>query len=212
MKPLLAAITSLLLAVNCGVRVSVAKESDGVILHLDQGTLRLRVFSPRIVEVTWGPDASLPKAKSLAVIHPPQRTHWTLSESPDEISLQTGDIIVRVNAVTGAVAFFDASGHPLLAEKARGLTPNVVAGMQTMASRQDFEIAPREAFYGLGQHAGGLMNYRGAAIVLRQENPTESAVPVLVSSRGYGILWDNPAVTTVDLGKANPEFGIGADG
>ena len=44
------------------------------------------------------------------------------------------------------------------------------------------------------------MAYSGSMQLL-QKNPGESSVPVLVSSGGYGIFWDNPSVTTVDLTK-----------
>ena len=50
------------------------------------------------------------------------------------------------------------------------------------------------------------MNYRGATIHLQQRNPGESAVPVLVSSCGYGVLWDNPAITDVSVGAGNEEI------
>ncbi len=50
------------------------------------------------------------------------------------------------------------------------------------------------------------MNYRGAAVHLQQRNPTESAVPVLISSRGYGIFWDNPAITDVGVGTDGTEI------
>src|SRR5258708_472558 len=73
-----------------------------------------------------------------------------------------------------------------------------------MASRQQCAFTPDEAIYGLGQHSQGLTNYRGVSVHLQQRNPTESAVPVLVSSRGYGIVWDNPAVSDVDVGKTAP--------
>ena len=46
------------------------------------------------------------------------------------------------------------------------------------------------------------MNYRGGHVRLLQEN-REVGVPVLVSSRGYGLLWDNPSVTDVNLGTGN---------
>ena len=65
-------------------------------------------------------------------------------------------------------------------------------------------ISPDEAFYGLGQHAAGLMNYRGASIHLQQKNPAESAIPVLISSRGYGLLWDNPAIGDVTIAQSSP--------
>lgn len=44
------------------------------------------------------------------------------------------------------------------------------------------------------------MNYRGKTVHLQQLN-TDVAVPVLVSSRGYGVFWDNPAITDVEVGS-----------
>ncbi|HSM78563.1 MAG TPA: TIM-barrel domain-containing protein, partial [Bryobacteraceae bacterium] len=44
--------------------------------------------------------------------------------------------------------------------------------------------------YGLGQHQAGVWNYRGDEVDLSQEN-TEIAVPLMVSTNGYGIFWNN---------------------
>jgi alpha-D-xyloside xylohydrolase len=187
--------------------LSVHKNSDGVTLRMKPGVLRLEVFSPRVIRVTYGLENSLSSDKSLAVIGKPERANWKLAESADEISLRTDEIEARVNRASGAVEFFDKSGNLLLAEKSAGgksLTPAHVGGIDTLRNEQAFALAPDEAIYGLGQHAQGLMNYRGATIHLQQRNPTESAVPVLVSSRGYGILWDNPAITDMDVGKTSP--------
>ena len=120
-----------------------------------------------------------------------------------EIILRTDEIQARVNRATGAVSFFDKDGAPILAKNPNGgksLMPDQINGINTLQSRQEFELAPNEAIYGLGQHQNGWMNYCGATVHLQQRNPTESAVPVLVSSRGYGILWDNPAITDVSVG------------
>ena len=182
---------------------SLHKNADGVTLWTKTGVLRLEVFSPRIIRVTYGLEPSLPPDKSLAVIGKPARTNWKLAESADVISLRTDEIEARVNRAGGAVEFYDKNGNPLLAEKSGGgksLVPAHVGNIDTLRSRQEFVLAPDEAIYGLGQHSQGLMNYRGATVHLQQRNPTESAVPVLVSSRGYGILWDNPAVTDVSVG------------
>ncbi len=65
-------------------------------------------------------------------------------------------------------------------------------------------LAPDEAIYGLGQHQQSVMNHRGAEVLLLQKN-REVAVPVLVSSRGYGVLWDNPAVTDVSVGAGDEQ-------
>jgi alpha-D-xyloside xylohydrolase len=73
----------------------------------------------------------------------------------------------------------------------------------TWRVRQSFALDPVEGIYGLGQHPDGFMNHRGTSVHLQQENRIVG-VPMLVSSRGYGVLWDNPAVTDVDAGKSDP--------
>jgi alpha-D-xyloside xylohydrolase len=184
---------------------SVQKDSDGVTFKMQPGTLKLRVFSPRVVEVVYAPGDWLPQTKSLSVINQPTHTSWKLAETKEEISLSTDEITVRVNRSTGAVGFYDKSGQPILIEKMDGgksLTPAHVGGIDTLRSEQVFELPADEAIYGLGQHPGAPMNYRGAKLHLQQENRIV-AVATLLSSRGYGILWDNPAVTDVDVGATD---------
>ena len=60
-----------------------------------------------------------------------------------------------------------------------------------------FSPAPVEAFYGLGQHQSGMFNYRGSTVELGQNN-TDVAIPLLVSSKGYALLWNTAAFTYVD--------------
>jgi alpha-D-xyloside xylohydrolase len=185
--------------------VSVVKNADGLLLKVNPGTMRLQVFSPRIIRITYGINSSLPTTKSFAVIGKPAKTHWKTSQTADEIRLATDEIEVRINRASGAVEFYDKNGAPILQEAPDGgksLSPATIGTLLTLKSRQDFILDANEAIYGLGQHSQGLMNYRGTTVHLQQENPTESAVPVLISSRGYGLLWDNPAVTDVDAGQS----------
>jgi len=54
-----------------------------------------------------------------------------------------------------------------------------------------------EAFYGLGQHQNGIFNYRGATVELGQNN-TDVAIPQVISSKGYGLMWNTASLTYVD--------------
>jgi alpha-D-xyloside xylohydrolase len=190
---------------KAGTITSVHKESDGVSLQTQDGILKLRVFSPRIIEVVYASGNTTPQTKSLSVIGELQKTKWKLIQSNDEVILRTSELAVYINRTTGIIGFFNNAGNAILAESdsSRSLTPLRVGDLDTLHSREKFAIAPDEAFFGLGQHCSGLMNYRSTIVKLQQRNPTESAVPFLVSSRGYGILWDNPAITDVDAGKSN---------
>ncbi len=67
-----------------------------------------------------------------------------------------------------------------------------------------FDSPTDEHYYGLGQQQKGFLDLRDHRIkcwhnytAIGGENV---CVPFMVSSRGYGLIWDNPSKTTVDLG------------
>jgi alpha-D-xyloside xylohydrolase len=64
------------------------------------------------------------------------------------------------------------------------------------AVRQVFAISGDQSIYGLGQHQAGFLDYRGTTVRLQQAN-TDVGVPVLISRAGYGLFWNNAAVTDV---------------
>lgn len=67
-----------------------------------------------------------------------------------------------------------------------------------------FDSPSDEHYYGLGQQQKGWMDLRDHEIHCWHEYAAiggeDVCVPFMVSSRGYGLLWDNPSRTTVDLG------------
>src|SRR5690606_24350245 len=60
--------------------------------------------------------------------------------------------------------------------------------------KQSFLSDKSEAYYGLGQHQSDIMNYKGRHVELAQYN-TYTAIPFLISTKNYGILWDNYSIT-----------------
>ena len=109
--------------------------------------------------------------------------------------VSTKRVRARVALATGQVSFKDASGRDLLSERADGgkAFKQVTAhGETTYQVSQAFDTGADEGLYGLGQHQDRLLDMRGRDIDLWQRN-REIVVPVLVSSRGWGLLWDNPS-------------------
>jgi alpha-D-xyloside xylohydrolase len=66
-----------------------------------------------------------------------------------------------------------------------------------------FDAPQGEHYYGLGEHQMGGLDLRDREIDCWPDHDTLGGqmvcVPFMVSSRGYGLIWDNPSKTTVDL-------------
>ncbi len=183
----------------------VKMDSNGITLQMNPGVLRLEVYSPRIIRVTYAASNNLPELASLAVVAKPERAKWKLSDAKGEIVLRTDEIQAHVDRATGAVSFTDPAGHRLLQEAANGrhITPATVAGTTVTSCAQTFETAPEEGIYGLGQHQRGVWNYLTDGSVRLAQANTDVGVPVITSSKGYMLLWDNPAVTTISSSAAS---------
>ncbi|AYB35070.1 TIM-barrel domain-containing protein [Chryseolinea soli] len=186
----------------CSQKSSVEKLTDGVIVHPTNGStaksVRLRVISPSIVQVTASAADTFSTPKSLIILPGVSGvSDWKLEETDNQLTLVTTALRATILLETGEVSFADTAGQMILQEKQGGgktFTPLVVDNERTYSLRQQFESPNDEAFYGLGQHQEGLMNYKGKDVSLFQYN-TKVAVPFLVSNKNYGILWDNYSLT-----------------
>ncbi len=189
--------------------VTAAKDlADGMEFAVNGGTLRVRWCAEEVVRVTFASGAGGaegPVAKSLAVVAEPKQVKWTKQENGQAYTLRGATIQVSVDKQTGAVTFMDAGGRVLLREAAEGrrIAPTTQEGISGNACAQTFELPADEGIYGLGQHQQGVWNYRGRAVRLLQQN-TEVGIPVMLSSKQYVLLWDNPAVTEISVGAAAP--------
>ena len=62
-----------------------------------------------------------------------------------------------------------------------------------------FESDPNEKLYGMGQYQQPFLNIKGCELELAHRN-SQASVPFVMSSRGYGFLWHNPAIGSVSFG------------
>ena len=72
-----------------------------------------------------------------------------------------------------------------------------------------FNANAGEHFYGLGHDACGKFDLKGCAFDLRHVN-AKTTVPFVYSSRGYGFLWNNPAIGNVELAENRTRWSVGA--
>jgi alpha-D-xyloside xylohydrolase len=172
-----------------GITVPVKKRDSNEKHHI-----RLQVVNDQIIRVSATPEEDFSTAKSLITV-PGLEYSGKFEVSVDScfVILSTAALDAKVHKQSGEVSFFNKEGEPILQEKIGGgksFTPIEVEGTKGYTLRQVFESPDDEAFYGLGQHQSDEFNYKGKNESLFQYN-TKVSIPFIVSSRNYGILWDN---------------------
>jgi alpha-D-xyloside xylohydrolase len=165
---------------------------DGVVFTLGTGTLKLQVCSDSVIRVLYSPTATFPKREDFVIIKENwPAAQWSMQSTDDAITLTTSLLEVTVTRKDSAITYAELNGGSLVQEASRKLTSEKVNGEDTYRAESQVSIyGSHEALYGLGQHQAGVWNYRGESIDISQENSNIS-VPLMLSSKGYGIFWNN---------------------
>jgi alpha-D-xyloside xylohydrolase len=168
------------------------KQADGIVLKMERGTLRITAASESIVRVTYAPGDNVPDTAEYAITKKDWvAAHWWLL--PDEKSYKVSTPLVSVTVAKrdGTILFADAKGKKLFEDYDRSLTPVEVNGEKTYHSEMFSNLwDSTEGFFGLGQHQAGVWNYHGETVDISEAN-TNISVPLVLSSNGYGIYWNN---------------------
>jgi alpha-D-xyloside xylohydrolase len=120
------------------------------------------------------------------------------SETNGAAQLTTEQLTVVLAERDGSLSVKTRQGKTLIHER-----PNLPRTYEPSAAAGRFHVEDRfapdstEAYYGLGQHQSGIFNYRGSTVELGQNN-TDIAIPLLVSSKGYSILWNTASLSYAD--------------
>ncbi len=101
---------------------------------------------------------------------------------------------VDVNQKKKTVQVKGLDGQTVFMATAHRLSPSTAGGEPTKEARLAWRSADDECLYGLGQFQDGVLNVRGLTRRLTQVN-TQIAIPMLISSKGYGVLWNNYGLT-----------------
>jgi len=183
-------------------------------------------YAPNVVRVTIALDHGLSdSAPGAGIVAKSDAAGWNHSSSAagDTFSSNAVSLTVQAQPWPSApsqmaryfassippvsIALNDASGKPIVSMTGWDMAPHDVTGEHTFRVSAGFSITPDEHFYGLGQNQEGTLDLRGRTIDCRHYYDAAAGeqvcVPVLVSSRNYMIVWDNPSATTVSAGMNN---------
>ena len=190
-------ILVLVMVVPRGHAQDLERTENGAVIHSAAGLVRVEACSDSVIHIVAGPAASHPPKQIVpTVIQPCLDTNFAIDAEESRVSVKTAKLRVEVDKHTGAVRFLSLGGDTILSEQAQNGRHVSAAEARDSSDgvRQDFLLSPGEALYGLGQHQEGFFNLRDIPVQLLQAN-TNIAIPFLISTNGYGLLWNNAALT-----------------
>ena len=145
---------------------------------------------------------------------------WTKYHSTGVVSrIKNGKITAIVNP-EGWISFVNDKGEELTAEYwrtrdrinrycaplrivGRELKPKNGSSDYSLTAR--FEAYDDEKIFGMGQYQEKNLNKKGACLELCHRN-SQASVPFMISSRGYGLFWNNPAIGTATFATNKTEW------
>ncbi|MBR5671541.1 MAG: DUF4968 domain-containing protein [Bacteroidales bacterium] len=191
LKPILSAAMALCAA----ALIFSSCKSGSVSIRTADGTLVLKPLYDNAVRVQVVPKGqALPE--ELVYTEKVRAPKFKVDRSGGDIALSTAAMTVRYSQNDGTLTFLDAEGNVLLSETPGGRTlqPSEVQGVPVYAVSQTFASPADEHLYGTGQFQDGYLDIRGLTRRLTQVN-TQIAIPFVLSSKGYGLLWNNYGLT-----------------
>ncbi|MCO6003486.1 family 31 glucosidase [Actinoallomurus purpureus] len=120
----------------------------------------------------------------------------TVTNGRIRVTVDAGGLLSAHHAVTGAEILREEPAHFWWP----GSRHFEALGGGFHRIEQRFAAYPGERIYGLGQHGHGRLDQKGMVLELAQRNG-EVSIPFAVSSRGYGLLWNTPAVGRVEFAE-----------
>lgn len=176
----------------------------------------------------WGDNALRVRATKMPempmedwALLPPEETEAEIIITSYGASIVNGKIKAELNTA-GKITFYNQKGELLLEEYVRnrkeykfqpGTIPTGFASALDIEAREfkpilggdysltmRFESNPEEKIYGMGQYQQPFLNLKGCDLELAHRN-SQASIPFMISSLGYGMLWNNPAIGRVTFGK-----------
>ena len=177
-----------------------------------QGTLCLQPLAEDAIRVQLTPE-SAPALDELILTERVKAPKYSVERHDGDVTVRLARLTAEYRADAQTLRFTDAEGRVLLEEKARSIEPSEVQGEACFAVEARFDSPAGEHLYGTGQFQDGYLDIRGLTRRLTQVN-TQISLPMILSSRGWGLLWHNygltdfnPAEHSVTLAQAEQNSG-----
>ncbi len=171
---------------------SCTKLASGVQIRVGGLVKNVLFYGPETVRVSANAGKTFAPQPSLAVVAKPAAIPFEVKDAPATLTVVSAKLHVVVDKKTGALTFQKPDGTEITRERTENPTEVkevTISGAPTYEVKQTFTLSPDESLYGLGQYNDRYMDYRGQQVLLVQTN-IGIVVPMLVSTKRYGIMWD----------------------
>ena len=187
--------------------ISFTKNAEGVVFKLDKGLMDIHICTADIIEVKYTIFDNFPVKKSLVVNNAwSEKATFSVAERGGQVIITTATLIISVNKANNAVSYADLKGNIITSESTenKSMNPATIAGIDTYTCNTSFNSPAGEALFGLGCHPEDTLsiNYKGRDQSLLIKYMT-GAIPVMLSTKGYGLLWDNYSASNFYGAEAN---------
>jgi alpha-D-xyloside xylohydrolase len=187
--------------------ISYTKNASGVVFKLDKGLMSVRICKADIIEVKYTIFDAFPSKNSLVVNNPWKTgSPFSVSEHNGQVIITTSKLHISINKTSNAITYSDLRGDIITSETGENKTMNTatIAGIDTYNCNTAFNSPADEDLFGLGCHPVDTLsiNYKGRNQGMLIKYMT-GAIPVLLSTKGYGLLWDNYSASNFYGAEAN---------
>ncbi|KAJ5391721.1 hypothetical protein N7509_007211 [Penicillium cosmopolitanum] len=192
------------------------EHKEGKLIYtFDAETLWIESWGPNAVRIRSTRAPQIPD-QNWALLDP-GANQATITIQPDgEGLLQNGKLRASISRA-GKIQVHDSKGNLLLQEytrnrkdvrdpkcsaiKVEGREFKAIANTESYQLTARFEsVDPDEMLFGMGQYQQPFHDLKGHELELAHRN-SQASVPFLVSSLGYGLLWNNPSIGKSFLGR-----------
>ncbi len=189
-------------------------EGDKLVFKYDAEKLWIEPWGKNALRVRATKESEMPEY-DWALSETPRETAAKIEIFDDSAQIINGNIKATVSSF-GKIKVFDSDDRLLMEEyarhrqdlqdpkcsallvDAREFKP-IIGGDYHLTARWE-SVDPNEKLYGMGQYQQPNLDLKGTDLELAQRN-SQASVPFMLSSLGYGLLWNNPSVGRAVLGK-----------
>jgi len=195
-----------------GAAAQIRMIRNGIELNNNEIYLKIQFYSEDIIRtIKWISGGTSEKLSLSVIVDSIPELGIKIEDQADHVFLRSNKALAVISKTDCNVEYFTLKDDPILKETGKPFfKPVSYFSDSGFTIQQNFHITSDEALYGLGEQTDGYFNYRGKKIILAQANVGASS-SFLVSTKNYGILWDNYS-KTIFCDSTPPKAGGDNDG